>query len=84
MVAGQERLIAEVALDSGDVRRDGRAKAGGQIVDHDDAFARVEQRQDHVAADIAGSARDQNGHCIVSTLLPPRPPATGRASLDTA
>jgi len=39
--------------------------AGGEIVDHDDAFAGFRQRQNHVASDITGPAGDK--HCHVFT-----------------
>ena len=37
-------------------------KSGGQIVDHDDAFAGFHQRMNHVTSDIAGAAGDKHGH----------------------
>ena len=37
-------------------------KAGGQVVDHDDAFAGFRQRLNHVTSDIAGAAGDKHGH----------------------
>ena len=37
-------------------------KSGGEIVDHDHAFAGFHQRVNHVAADIAGAAGDEHGH----------------------
>ena len=43
-------------------------KAGGQIVDHDDAFAGFHQRVNHVTSDIAGAAGDKHGHEL--TRLP--------------
>ena len=39
-----------------------RGKAGGQVVDHDDAFAGIHQRLNHVTSDIAGAAGDKHGH----------------------
>jgi len=39
-----------------------RGKAGGQIVDHDNAFAGFGQRLNHVTSDIAGAAGDKHGH----------------------
>ena len=44
-------------------------KAGGEIVDHDDAFAGFRQRQNHVAADIAGAAGDEHGHELYLSLF---------------
>ena len=43
-------------------------KSGGEIVDHDDAFAGFRQRMNHVTSDIAGAAGDKHGH--VFTRLP--------------
>ena len=37
-------------------------KSGGQVVDHDDAFAGFRQRVNHMAADIAGATGDKHGH----------------------
>ena len=37
-------------------------KPGGQVVDHDDAFAGLRQRANHVASDVAGAAGDKHGH----------------------
>ena len=37
-------------------------KSGGQVVDHDDAFAGFRQRMNHVTSDIAGAAGDEHGH----------------------
>ena len=37
-------------------------KSGGEIVDHDHAFAGFHQRMNHVASDIAGAAGDEHGH----------------------
>ena len=39
-----------------------RGKTGGQVVDHDDAFAGFRQRVNHVTSDIAGAAGDKHGH----------------------
>ena len=37
-------------------------KSGGQVVDHDDAFAGFRQRMNHVTSDIAGATGDEHGH----------------------
>jgi len=39
-----------------------RGKAGGQVVDHDNAFAGFRQRLNHVTSDIAGTAGDKHSH----------------------
>ena len=43
-------------------------KAGGQVVDHDDAFAGFHQRMNHVTSDIAGAAGDKHGHELTHLL----------------
>ena len=45
-------------------------KTGRQVVDHDDAFAGVHQRMNHVASDIAGAAGDKHGHDLTLSQLP--------------
>ena len=44
-------------------------KSGGQIVDHDDAFAGFRQRMNHVTSDIAGAAGDEHGHELHLSLV---------------
>ena len=39
-----------------------QSKAGRQIVEHDHALAGIDELVDHVAADIAGAAGDQDCH----------------------
>ena len=43
-------------------------KPGGQVVDHDNAFAGFRQRANHVTSDVAGAAGDKHGHEL--TRLP--------------
>ena len=60
---GDQRLVAEIALRRSVTLGGNRvAKPGREIVEHHDRLAGVEQRQHHVAADIAGAAGDQNRH----------------------
>ena len=54
--------VPGIAHDQRDRLRDRPAKAGGEVVDHDHALARIDERVDHVAADIAGAAGDEDGH----------------------
>ena len=61
---GDERLIADVADDRQHWLRQGRGEAGGQVVEHDDALAGIDQRMHGVAADISCAARDQHGHAL--------------------
>ena len=63
---GEERLIANIALDKSALAAIPPTEAGGQIVEHHDLFARIDQGVDHVAADIAGAAGHQNCHDIIS------------------
>ncbi len=60
--AGDQRLVADVALDETRPVRHRPAEPGRQIVEHHDLLAGVEQLEHHVAADIAGAAGDQNAH----------------------
>ncbi|GJE53463.1 hypothetical protein GOFOIKOB_6542 [Methylobacterium tardum] len=53
-----ERLVRHVADHKLDAFRDGPVEARRQIVQDDDLLmAGIEQRQNHVAADVAGAAR---------------------------
>ena len=69
MTCRDQRLIAGLADHK---RRAGcapaQSNAGGQIVEHDDALARIAQRVDHVAADITGAAGDA-GSSLRSTCV---------------
>lgn len=51
------RIVGDVRLDQSRAGIDRPVEAGDQIVDHDHLMPRVEQRQDRMAADIAGAAR---------------------------
>ena len=64
-----QRLIADVADDERHARRHRPVEAGGEVVEHDHALAGVDQRVDHVAADVAGAAGDQDRHAGCLTLL---------------
>src|SRR5262245_24097123 len=57
-----EVAVAGVAFHERHVGRYRPAEPGGQIVDHDDALATVLELVDHVAADISGTASDEDGH----------------------
>ncbi len=58
-------------------------ETGGEIVDDDDAFAGFRQRENHVAADIAGSAGHKNGHAnlTLNVRWPKRSAAAVRSIL---
>ncbi len=60
--AGDEFVIADIARHEREFGRDCPPKSCGKIVKGDDALAGILQRQDHVAADVAGCAGDQNRH----------------------
>ena len=84
-----ERLIAALADDERSARCDGPIEARGQVVEHHHALAGVAQRVDHVTADIAGAAGDQESSlrstCVsasayadlMNTALYPDLPFTG-------
>ena len=59
-------LVPDVADDKGHARGNRPIETGRKIVQHDDGFAGVHQRMNHVAADIAGAAGDQNRHDVDS------------------
>ena len=65
--AGKQGRVLDVSLVERHLIGNGEAKAGGQVVDHRDGPAAVEQRQHRVAADIAGAAGHEHGnrfeHC---------------------
>ena len=71
-------LVAAVALDEMRLRRDRPVEAGRQIVEDDHLFAGIDEMPDHVAADIAGSAGDQNAHVGRLCLLGLFPGTMGR------
>ncbi len=60
--AGHQCRIAEIAFNKDRARRYRPAEPGRQVVEHHDAFAGIEQGQNHVTADIAGAPRNQNAH----------------------
>ena len=69
-----ERLIAGLADDERYVLGKRPGKAGRQIVEHHDALAGIGKLVHHVAADVAGSAGDQDRHMSgihCSSWLPP-------------
>ena len=59
---GDQRLVAGVADDRQQRLGQRGAKAGRQIVEHDDALAGVDQLVNRMAADVACAAGDQHGH----------------------
>ena len=52
---GDQVPVARVADDELCAFRHGPREAGGEIVENDDRFARVQEPERHVAADIAGA-----------------------------
>ena len=60
--AFDEVFIAGVADEQRHAFRQEGGESGGQIVDHDDAFAGIRQRMNHVTSDIAGATGDEHGH----------------------
>ena len=59
---GDEPLVADVAYDRQHLLGQGGGEAGGQVVEHDDALAGIDQRVHGVASDIACAAGDQHRH----------------------
>ena len=59
---GDQRLVADVADDRQHRRGQRGGKSGGQVVEHDDALAGIDQRVHGMASDIACAAGDQHGH----------------------
>ncbi len=57
-----QRLISSFTDHEGRAFRNGPTKAGGEIIEHYDAFTGVDQFMNHLAADIAGAAGDQECH----------------------
>ena len=76
--AAHQLAVAGLAVDQWHVLRDRPAKAGREIVDHHHPLAGIDQRVDHVAADITGTAGDEDGHCnglldvVMGDVLPYR------------
>ena len=57
--AADELAVADLADDQRGIERR-LAEARGQVVEHDDPLAAFAQLQDHVAADVAGAAGDED------------------------
>ena len=64
-----EILVAGIADEQRHALGQEGGKSGGEIVDHDDAFAGFRQRKDHVASDIAGASGDEHGHGLCLSLF---------------
>ena len=68
---GDEVLIAGLADDQRYAAGDRPIEAGGQVVEHDRAIARRDQRVDHMTSNVARAAGDQDRHdCSQSRLSP--------------
>ena len=67
-----EILVAGIADEQRNALGQELGEAGGQVVDHDDAFAGFHQRLNRVTSDIAGAAGDKHGH--EQTHLPAHDP----------
>ena len=57
-----EVLVAGIADEQRNALGQELGEAGGQVVDHDDAFAGLHQRLNHVTSDIAGTAGNKHAH----------------------
>ena len=67
--AGEKIRIANIAFDQLCLGRHGPPETGRQIVEHHDIFARINESQNHVAADVARAACYQNCHDQISLYL---------------
>ena len=63
-----EILVAGIADEQRNTLGQELREAGGQVVDHDDAFAGFHQRLNHVTSDVAGTAGNEHAHEL--TQLP--------------
>ena len=59
---GNKPLVAAIPLDEMRLGMDQPRKPGAQIVEHDDALAGIDQGENHMTSDIAGTAGHQYGH----------------------
>jgi hypothetical protein len=66
--------VSDIANDKRRLRRDGPTIPGRQVVEYDDFLPATDEFKDHVAADIAGAAGDEDCHgfgrpaCVAKTL----------------
>ncbi len=74
---GDQRLVASVADHEWRTLGHSPVVAGGKVIEHDDGFAGIEQLKNHVAADVAGSAGNEDRHGFDLFLS-----ATGLLQLD--
>ena len=76
---GHARLVAAVTNYERRIPSHRPVEAGGEIVEHHRPLADVDERMNHVAADIAGAASDQDRHTagpLGSTAIAPAPAVT--------
>src|ERR1700754_4402014 len=62
-----EAFVAGIADEQRHAFRHRGGEAGGEVVDHDDGLVRVDERANHMAADIAGTAGDKHGHDVLTS-----------------
>ena len=60
------RLVPDLADDKRYILRHSPFETGRQIVEHHHALAGIDERVDHMASDIAGTAGDQDRHPMSS------------------
>jgi len=64
------RLVSGIADDERRARRHRTVEAGGQIIEHHDLLSGLEERRMNLmAADVAGTAGDQDRHLVSPPLL---------------
>ena len=66
--AQHKRGIARIPANENCAVGDGGSKARREIVEDDYFFTGIEELKHHMAADVAGAAGHQNGHCSSPTL----------------
>lgn len=62
--AGKQRPVRNVPFIQGHTIRHGKAETGGQIVDHGNVPALINQSEDGMAANIAGTAGNEDGRSV--------------------
>ena len=60
--AVEQDIVGHIAFNQPRLGCHGPPKAGGEIVEHHDLFARVSKSKHHMAADVTRTAGDQNCH----------------------
>ena len=80
--AFDEIFVASIANEQRHALGQESGKSGGQVVDHDNAFAGFSQRMNHVTSDIASTAGNEHGHIHLSRhmVCQSKPSGLGRSA----